>query len=146
MSQLLKNIKMSVGYTLIASANNTDQKTAVLDTSEFDGVIFATTITADTSGGVATLDVHGDTASSGATSALITGATATKTSTGSTLAGGMLVVDVHKPLKRYVLGRIQSATQVITFGPTIAIQYHAHNKPTIQDVATVLASASVVGS
>lgn len=145
MSNLVKAVEFSVAYTLIAAASNTDQKSAVVDTSGFDGVVFVTTITADSNTGVATIDVHGNSVNSGTGSALITGATAEATSTGSSLAGGCLVVDVYKPLARYALARIQSATANITFGPTIAILYHAHNKPTTQ-AATVLANTLVVGS
>lgn len=136
MHSMIKNAVMSVAYTLIAAASNTDQKTAVLDMSGFDGVIFMTPITADVSGGVATLDVHQNAADSTSGSSAIAGATDTGTSTGSSLAGKMLVVDVYKPALRYVMGRIRSATQNITFGPTVAIRYRAKKKPVTAD-ATV---------
>ncbi len=130
---LLKNANISVAYTLIAAASNTDQKTAVLDMAGYDGVVFITPITVETNTGVATLDVHGNSANSTSGSALITGATDTGTSTGSNLAGKALVVDVYKPSQRYVMGRIRSATANMTFGPTIAVRYRAKKRPVTND-------------
>lgn len=142
---LLTAVELSVAYTLIAAANDTDQKTAVIDTQGFEGVMFVTPITVETTTGTVTLDVHGDTASDGNTSALITGATAAALSTGADTAGKALVVDVYKPMKRYALARLQTGVANMTLGPTIAILYQAHNKPTTQ-AATILASTFVVGS
>lgn len=142
---LIKNVKLGVAYTLIAAANNTDQKTAVFDMSGYDGVMFITPITVETNTGTATLDVHGNTANSTSGSALIAGASATVTSTGSNAAGKALVVDVYRPLSRYVMGRIRSGVANMTFGPTIAVLYDSRNKPTVQD-ATIAANTLVVGS
>lgn len=142
MYNFLTDNEISVAYTLIAAAANTDQKSAVIDMQGFEAVTFITPITVETNTGTVTIDVHGDTASDGNTSAAITGATATTTSTGANTAGKFLMVTVVKPLKRYALVRLQTGVANMTLGPTIAILHGAHNKPTTQP-ATCLSSALV---
>ncbi len=144
MSQLLKNTKLAVAYTLIAAGSSIDTDTAIYDTSEFDGVMFITPITVETSTGTAKLEVFSAPGNAVDTGAVSQGSV-TVTSTGANTAGTALVVDVAKPLLRYAYATITSGVANMTFGPTIAIQYMAHNKPTVQD-ATILASAAVIGS
>ena len=143
MSQLLKSVKAAVAVTLIAAASNTDTDTVIYDMSEFDGIMFITPITVETNTGTAKLEVFGAPGNAVDTGAVSQGSV-TATSTGANLAGTAIVVDVVKPLKRYVYATITSGVANMTFGPTIAIQYMAHNKPTVQD-ATVFASTVAVG-
>ncbi len=142
MQNLASNIKVSWVKALIASANNTDGNTAILDMSGFDGVIFITPVTTATTGSVVTLTVEANTANSDSGMAAITGAAATKTSPAN---GTLLVVDVYRPLKRYVQGVITSATQVATFDATIAIQYSGSKMP-ISEATTIADQTLVVGS
>jgi hypothetical protein len=141
--QLSKNLKIEYAYALIASANNTDVNTTIFDMSGWDGIMFITHITTGAAAGVATLNVKAHTANS-AGGTTITGATATVTN-GSTYAGKNLIVDVYKPLKRYVYGNITSGTDVITFGQTHAILYRAKMGPT-PDGDTLAAKTAVIGS
>ncbi len=142
MQNLANNIKVSWVKALIASANNTDGNTAILDMSGFDGVIFITPVTTATTGSVVTLTVEANTANSDSGMAAITGAAATKTSPAD---GTLLVVDVYRPQKRYVQGVITSATQVATFGASIAIQYSGSKMP-ISEATTIADQTVVVGS
>jgi HK97 family phage prohead protease len=62
-------------------------------------------------------------------------------------AGGsdkFFVLDVFRPLKRYVRTTLTRAVANFIYGGTIAIQYGAHKKPTIHDAAT-LAAAAILG-
>lgn len=146
MQNLAKDIKISYGLAAVAAANNTDSNTARLDMSGWDGVIFVAPIADSVQGGVATLKVEGNTADSDSGMAAIAGAAAAATSAGNDdLNGQVLVVDVYRPLKRYVQGVITSATQNIAFGDVIAIQYAGRVAPAAL-AASVAAQAAVVGS
>jgi hypothetical protein len=142
MQNLASNTKIAWVLALIASANNTDSNTAILDMSGWDGVVFITAITTATTGAVVALTVESNAANSDSGMAAITGAVATKTSPAN---GTLLVVDVYRPQKRYVQGVITSLTQVATFGVTIAIQYKGIKAPVTAD-ATIAALTAVVGS
>jgi len=142
MQNLASNTKIAWVLALITSANNTDSNTAILDMTGWDGVVFITAITTATTGAVAALTVEASTTNADTYMAAITGAVATKTSPSN---GTLLVVDVYRPLKRYVQGVITSTTQVATFGVTIAIQYKGLKSPVTAD-ATIAAQTVVVGS
>ena len=142
MQNLARNIKISWVKALIGSSSSTDSNTAILDMSGFDGVIFITPVTTATTGSVVALTVEASTTNADTYMAAITGAVATKTSPAN---GTLLVVDVYKPLKRYVQGVITSATQVATFDATIAIQYSGVKLPAAE-AATIAAQTLVVGS
>jgi hypothetical protein len=142
---LLKNVNVSYGKALVAAANNTDDNSAILDMSGYDGVMFIAPIYDSVSGGVATLTVEANTANSDSGMAAVTGAAATVTSgANDDLNGGCLIVDVYKPQKRYVQAVRTSSTQNIAFDALIAIRYHGKKRPVTQG-ATVLASTQVAG-
>lgn len=146
MQNLANDVKISYGRVAVAAANNTDSNSAILDMSGWDGVVFIVPITDSVQGGVATLKVEANTANSDSGMAAITGATATATSAGNDdLNSTVLVVDVYRPLKRYVQGVITSATQNIAFGDMIAIQYRGHKLP-VTVAASVSDQTVVVGS
>ncbi len=142
MQNLANNVKISWVKALIASNASTDSNTAILDMSGFDGVIFITPVTTATTGSVVTLTVEENTANSDSGMTAIAGAAATKTSPAD---GTLLVVDVYRPLERYVQAAITSATQVATFGASIAIQYSGSKMP-ISEAMTIADQAVVVGS
>jgi hypothetical protein len=139
---LANDVKIHWVKALIASANNTDSNTAILDMAGWDGVVFITPVTTATTGSVVTLTVEANTANSDSGMAAISGAVATKTSPAD---GTLLVVDVYRPLKQYVQAAITSATQVATFGASIAIQYRGRKLP-ITEAATIADQTCVVGS
>jgi hypothetical protein len=141
--QLTNNINIEYALAAIASANNTDEDTTVFDMSGFDGAVFITPVVTGGATGVATLNVKGHTANAAAGST-ITGATATITD-GATYAGKNLIVDVYKPLKRYIYGNVTSGTDVITFGATQCIRYKGKMGP-LADPSTLADLAAVIGS
>ena len=146
MQNLAQNIKISYGGAPVAAALNTDQNTARLDMQGFDGVIYLVSIVDSVATGVATLKVEANTANSDTNMAAITGATATVTcAVNDDINGEILVVDVYRPLKRYVQGVITSATADIAFGDTIAIQYSGVKLP-VTVAASIAQQTVVVGS
>lgn len=144
MQNLANDVKISWVKALIASNASTDGNTAILDMSGWDGVVFITPVTTATTGSVTALTVEASTTNADTYMAAITGAVATKTSPSN---GTLLIVDVYRPLKRYVQGVITSATQAATFDATIAIQYRGIKAPvTVADNTTIAAQTCVVGS
>lgn len=143
MGQLTTRANIEYVHALVASANNTDVTSTVLDMQGYDGVVFIQHVTTGAAAGVATLYAYGHTANA-ASGAAITGATATVTN-GSTYAGTNLIVDVYKPQKRYVYARITSGTDVITFGQCHAIRYKGKMGP-LADPTTIAQLTRVVGS
>ncbi len=123
-------------------AANTDVYGQLLDMSGYEGVMFILPVEDSVATGIATLQAQSDTDPAGGSMAAVPGAVATKTSAvNDDLNDGCLVVDFYKPAKRYVRAEIKSATANIAFGTCLALQYSGRKKPTVQDVAEVLASA-----
>jgi hypothetical protein len=146
MNNLLKNNDFTYGGAAVAAANNTDDNSSRFDMAGYDGVLFVTTITDSAATGVATLTVEANTADSDSGMAAISGAVATKTCTvNDDINGKLLIVDVYRPLKRYVQGVRTSGTANIAFGEVLAIRYKGRKLPVTQGT-TVAASTQVVGS
>jgi hypothetical protein len=143
---LVPNVLISEAHAPIANANNTDANSDILDMSGYDGVVFIVPIEDSANTAVATLTVEASTTNSDTAMAAITGAVATATDAGGdALNGKLLIVDVHKPLKRYVQAVLTSTVGLIAFGTCIAIRYNGRKAPVTAD-ATVLQATTVVGS
>lgn len=144
--QLSKNVKIEEVGAPVAAAPNTDQNSDRLDMSGFDGVVFLVPVTDSVATGVATLTVEENDSDSDTGMTAISGAVATATSAeNDDLNNKLLVVDVYRPLERYVQGVITSAEANIAFGNTIAIRYSGDKMPTAE-AASILQQTSVVGS
>jgi DNA polymerase-1 len=108
MQNLANDIKISWVKALIASANNTDGNTAILDMAGWDGVIFITPITTATAGSVTALTVEANTANSDSGMAAITGAVATKPGVAAYIPLGHSRLEVPEPLAlQDVVGRLR---------------------------------------
>lgn len=134
---------MEVGAP-VAAANNTDSNSDIIDMSGWDGVLFVQPIEDSVQGGVAHLKGEQDDANADGGMAALSGADATATSAANDdLNGKLLVLDIYKPLKRYVQAVRTSVTQNIAFGTMVAILYRGRKAP-VTDDATVLDRAAVV--
>lgn len=141
---LSKNVKIAVVAALVAAANNTDQKSAVLDMSGWDGVLFVTPIDDSVATGVATLQVQQNDENTSVGAANLVGAVASAVcAVNDDLNAKALIVDVYKPMQRYVLANVKSATANIAFGGTIAIQYRGSKLPADQ-AASILAQVLAI--
>lgn len=126
-----------------AAASDTDVDGAAVDMAGFDGAIFVTSIEDSVATGVATLTVK-QCDTSGGSYAALSGAVATATSaTNDDLNTKLLVVDVYRPLERYLKANIGSATANIAFGATYAILYKGRVAPVTQLTAEVAQLTSV---
>ena len=141
----LKNNKIQEVLAPIALASATDSNSDRLDMSGYEGVIFILPITDSVDTGVATLTIEQNTADSDTGMAALSGAVATATSAANDdLNNTLLIVEVYRPLERYVQGVVTSATANIAYGSMVAIQYGARYVPITQP-ASVKASTLVAG-
>lgn len=133
-NELIENVVIAEVLAPIAAASNTDSNSDILDMAGYEGVIFLVPITDSAATGVATLNVQENTANSD--SGMTTVDTATKTCTvNDDINNTLLIVAVHKPLKRYIQGNAVSATANIAFGNMIAIKYGAKKLPITDDTS-----------
>jgi len=141
---LTKNVLISEVNETLKNANNTDDNSDILDMSGYEGVVFICPITDSVDTGVAAMTVEQNTSNSDSGMAAISGGSATATSAANDdLNNTLLVVDVYKPLERYVQAVLTSTTANIAFGNTIAIRYGARKGPITED-SSVQNSAIVV--
>ena len=139
-------IKTDYAGALVTNANNTNDNSSRFDMAGYDGIIFLTTITDSATGGVATLTVEASTTDADTYMAAITSASAAKTcASGDDINGTLLIVDVYRPLKRYVQGVRTSSVANIAFGEIIAIRYRGKTMP-VDAGSTVSTQTTVVGS
>jgi len=111
----------------------------ILDMSGYEGVMFIAKFADVTNAAVLTLAAQGGALVGGGDMATLAG---TVTHTAASAGGDdddLLVLDVYKPLERYIRPVLTSATQNAVKDGVIAIQYGAHSVPTTQG-ATVLDS------
>ena len=130
---LLKNVKIDEVNAPVSAASSTDDNSDILDMSGYEGVVFIVPITDSAATGVAALVVEQSTANSDTAMAAVSGGSATATSvTNDDLNDTLLIVDVFRPLERYVQGVLTSDTANIAFGNTVAIRYGARKAPITQ--------------
>lgn len=142
--QLTKNVQIEEVGAPVSLSSSIDQSSDILDMEGWDGVVFFVAITDSVNTGVAVLTVEQDALNADGSMAALTGAVATATdSGGDDLNNQLLIVDVYKPLKRYLQGVVTSTTANIAFGNTMAIRYKGSKAP-ITDADSVLHSVAVV--
>lgn len=140
MQNLLNKIGAVWVDAAVAAANNTDSDSSVVDTANFEGVIFLVPIIDSVATGVATLTVSQGDLANGSDMAALSGASDALTcAVNDDINGRLLVVDVYRPRERYVMSTITSTVANIAFGDTIAIRYGARKQP-VTHTGTVVAS------
>jgi len=141
---LSKGIKVTV-VEAAAAAAQTELVTDVLDMSGYEGVMFIALLgdVSDTS--VLTLTIKGNSANSVSSPTPVTQKASDAFTAGAATADSkVILVDVYKPVLRYVFGSLTRTAANAIVGGIIAIQYGAVNKPTAHD-ASVIASAFGLG-
>jgi hypothetical protein len=127
---LLKECSIRVVGNPIALASSIDSNSDIIDMKDYDGVLFIGTVDDSVQNGVATLKVEQDDANADTGMAAATGASATKTcAVTDDLNNKSLIVDVYRPIKRYVQGVRTSSAANIAFGSLIAILYKGRKLP-----------------
>lgn len=145
---LLKNIKLTRVMNDVV-AGTTEQKSSVIDMQGYDGVIFVLLVGDITSTCVLTATVNQNTAnstSSPSPTAIANAVVGPITAGASDNDNGVYVIDVYRPVDRYVFLDITRTTANAVIDGVIAIQYCGIHKPTTQDATTILKSVFAVGS
>lgn len=122
-----------------ATAATSTLTTDVLDMAGYDGVCFIAMFGDVTASSVLTLTALGHTANA-ASGAAITGAVATFTAGASDADSKAIVVDVVRPVKRYVYATLARADQNAVVNGVLAIRYRGSKSPVTQG-STIIASA-----
>ncbi len=125
------------------AAGTTDQDSAVVDLSGWDGVLFVGMLGDVTSTSVLQLVTYGNTASSTSSPtpvAITGGATVAYTASTSDADSTAMIVDVIRPSKRYAFARIKRGTANAVVNGILAIRYRGKTAPPITQGATILAS------
>lgn len=133
---LLPNVKITKVADTAASAG-TDVNGSVLDMQGYEGVLFCTNVTTANAGNF--LKAQQGQVSNLSDAADLAG---TKVTSGS--SDEALVLEVHKPLERYIRPVIVRGGANTITGEIWAIQYTSRVAPRTSDVAGTLASKTVV--
>lgn len=112
------------------------------DSANFEDVVIVAKIGTITGAGTATLQVQQGDESDGSDAADITGASAV--ATGSADSDQLVVVDVYKPMKRYITVTVTRAAANSEVDGIVAVLKSARSMPVTQDSAHVAASTAVV--
>jgi len=141
---LLQNVKITQVVTIQADGQATASGT-ILDMSGYEGVMFIASFGDVDDTSVLTLQVQQDNLNAAGGMATLTG-TSTYTAGATDADDDLLVIDIYRPLKRYVRCQVVSATANAIVGNVSAIQYGNPNarKVPITQGSTVLDSNTYV--
>lgn len=130
MKNLLDNTDIREVGAPVSLATGIDGNSDRIDMSGWDGILFITPITDIANTSVAAMTVEQNTADSDSGMTALTGAVATVTSSGDDdVNNQLLIVDVYKPIERYVQAVRTSLTADAAFGNVIAILYRGRKLP-----------------
>lgn len=142
MHGLLKNVEIRVVGAAVTAGASIDNNSSRIDMTDYESVMFVTTITDSVDTGVATLTIQESDADSDAAMAAVAGSASSATSAANDDLNGLaLASEVYHPAKRYVQATRASATANIAYGEVIALLV-PHQKPAVQG-ATISDSALV---
>lgn len=137
MLDLLGDVKIT--RVLAAQADGTGTQSGdILDMSGYEGVLFIAKFDDVDNTAAITLQAQQNTANSASGMATLTG-TVTYTAAATDADDDLLVLDIVRPLERYIRPQVVIADANATTAAVIAIQYGARSKPTTQS-STVLDS------
>ena len=109
------------------AAGTTDIEGSEIDMANFEGVMFLITFGAITGSAVTSVKAQQDTATGMASAADLEG---TSQAVADTDDGDTFVIDVFRPLERFVRCYVDRATQNAVVANALAIQYGGRVKPT----------------
>lgn len=124
-----------------AVAGTTDLESDAVDAANYECVAFVASMGAITAGAATSLKVQEATAATGATWADLEGAEVT---IGDGDDNKLAIVEVHRPLKRYLRAVLDRGTQDSVCNGIIALKAKARKEPVVQPSADVAVSKIVV--
>ena len=138
---LLNNVKITRVLGAVA-AGQAASASDILDMQGFEGVLFIAKVADVTNGSVLALAAQQSVINDAGGMATLSG-TVTYTADATDADDDLLVLDVYKPMERYVRAVLTSATQDAVKDGVIAIQYGARKVPITQG-STVLDSDTLI--
>jgi uncharacterized membrane protein YebE (DUF533 family) len=135
MNFLSEEIKFTLVQAAIADGQ-TDPDSSSVDMEGFDGVMFVGICGTITGSG--TITMAAEQSADDSTFNALTGASAVATAAAD--SDKLLVLDIDKPLDRYVRTALTRAVANSVYGGTVAIQYKARGKPTATAAAQLAAA------
>lgn len=144
MAQSLMNLSKDVKFTRLSNdavAATADVTSGVVDMQGFDSVLFFIALGDITSGCVLTATAKTNTANSTSspTPVAVTGGVVGPITAGTTdNDNGTYLIDVQRPLSRYVFVVLNRTTQNAVVDGIWALQYNAKTLPVTQDATTIL--------
>lgn len=139
---MVQNLGKSVKFDIIQigiAAGQTDPDSDSVDMANFESVLLIGIIGVQTATGVAVLTAEGSTDDS--TFAAITGAVVTAPANSD---DKLLMIDLVKPLDRYIRTSLALTVDNTTWGGTLAMQYNGR-KPPFTHADLAVAMATVIG-
>jgi len=138
--QLSNDVLATLGLIQTADGQ-TDPDTAVVDMAGWDGVRFICVLGVITGAGTVSMQVKGS--ATDAVGAALAGAVALATATAQ--GGSLLIVDVFKPIHRYMSATITRAVANSVLGGVVIERYRGVKKPITEEAASqIVAGVSVV--
>jgi len=134
---LCKEVKCTLVQVALADGA-TDPDSDSVDMEGFDGVMFLGIV--GTIAATGTVTLAAEQSSDDSTFNALSGISA---EAGAADDDKFLLLDVYRPTDRYVRTALTRGTADSVYGGTIAIQYKARKKPTVQDASTL--AAQVLG-
>lgn len=140
MNSILKDCAIDLVKTNVAAGSSDITDAAEVDMAGYDGVIFIALLGTLTAGQVTKLRANGGNVSG--THAELAGATTAAAADGD--SNTALVVDVYRPIHRYMRPSVLRATQNAVVNGILAIRYKGSKAPVTQ--AATIAEAVLVAS
>jgi hypothetical protein len=135
----IKNFNLVAVQTLTSTGSTAATGSAQVDMQGYDGVVFLAPFSANGGTGITLVGQGSTTAGSGDQS--YANATAA-----STVAAGMVAVDLYKPTMRYARSLITISSTAAVCPGVIAIQYGGSKFPITQSTTSVHDSTVVAGA
>lgn len=125
------------------AAGSTDQTSSVVDMAGFDGCRFIALFGALTTNQVTALRIQESDNSNGSPATDVTGAVTSALADAD--GNKMLIVDVQRPTKRYLIAVVDRATANAVIDGVVAEQYRARTVPTTQPTSVKEAVKVTIG-
>ncbi len=140
MKSLLKDCKIVLASNPSTQSASSDVAGKVVDMQGYDSCVFINTIGATST--VVTMHAQLASSTSDADFASLTNATVGPTTVGN----GTLVIEVHKPTKRYLRTVLTSTGASNLNGGTVAILFNARDVPVTNSSSDVIDSTTIVST
>ncbi len=144
LTNLAKDIR-SIALLGYFAAGQTTRTSSVLDLAGFDGVMFCLHLGTVTDASVVTLTVKENTANSTSSPTPVSPSGLTSVLTAATSSNTILIVDIYRPLLRYLFATVGIATQNAEILGITAHLYGPRIVPVTQDATVAVAPTYLTG-